>query len=107
MIEAVVSLLVLCGLLILGVPMVVALISAVALDLWLTGAWASTLPQMMISGMSRFVLLALPLFVLAGGVMNAGGISARLFEFARAPWWARSAAGSPTSTWSPRCSSAA
>ena len=74
----------LCGLLVLGVPMVVGLITAVALDLWLTGAWASTLPQMMVSGMSRFVLLALPLFVLAGGVMNAGGISARLFEFARA-----------------------
>ena len=84
MIEAVVSLLALCGLLMLGVPMVVGLITAVALDLWLTGAWASTLPQMMVSGMSRFVLLALPLFVLAGGVMNAGGISARLFEFARA-----------------------
>jgi tripartite ATP-independent transporter DctM subunit len=84
MIEAVTSLVVLCALLVLGVPMVVGLISAVALDLWLTGAWASTLPQTMISGMSRFVLLALPLFVLAGGVMNAGGISARLFEFARA-----------------------
>ena len=67
MIEAAVSLLALCGLLVLGVPMVVALISAVALDLWLTGAWPSTLPQMMVSGMSRFVLLALPLFVLAGG----------------------------------------
>jgi tripartite ATP-independent transporter DctM subunit len=84
MIAAALSLLVLCALLMLGVPMVVGLISAVALDLWLTGAWASTLPQTMISGMSRFVLLALPLFVLAGGVMNAGGISARLFEFARA-----------------------
>ena len=81
---AILSLLALCGLLVLGVPMVVALISAVALDLWLTGAWASTLPQMMVSGMSRFVLLALPLFVLAGGLMNAGGISARLFDFASA-----------------------
>jgi tripartite ATP-independent transporter DctM subunit len=81
--EAGLSLIVLCALLLLGVPMVVGLISAVALNLWLTAAWASTLPQMMISGMSRFVLLALPLFVLAGGVMNAGGISARLFEFAR------------------------
>jgi tripartite ATP-independent transporter DctM subunit len=84
MIEAIVSLLALCGLLILGVPMVVALITAVALDLWLTGAWAATLPQMMVSGMSRFVLLALPLFVLAGGLMNAGGISERLFDFANA-----------------------
>jgi tripartite ATP-independent transporter DctM subunit len=82
--EAVISLIVLCALLMLGVPMVIGLITAVALNLWLTAAWASTLPQIMISGMSRFVLLALPLFVLAGGVMNAGGISARLFEFARA-----------------------
>jgi tripartite ATP-independent transporter DctM subunit len=81
--EAAISLIALCALLMLGVPMVVGLISAVALNLWLTAAWASTLPQMMISGMSRFVLLALPLFILAGGVMNAGGISARLFEFAR------------------------
>ena len=83
MIEAGIAVAALCGLLVLGVPMVVALISAVALNLWLTGAWALTLPQMMVSGMSRFVLLALPMFVLAGGVMNAGGISARLFEFAR------------------------
>jgi hypothetical protein len=67
MLAAIIALGVLCGLLVLGVPMVVALITAVALDLWLTGAWASTLPQMMVSGMSRFVLLALPLFVLAGG----------------------------------------
>jgi tripartite ATP-independent transporter DctM subunit len=81
--EAGISLIVLCALLIMGVPMVVGLITAVALNLWLTAAWASTLPQIMISGMSRFVLLALPLFILAGGVMNAGGISARLFEFAR------------------------
>ena len=107
MIAAVVSLLVLCGLLILGVPMVVGLITAVALDLWLTGAWASTLPQMMVSGMSRFVLLALPLFVLAGGVMNAGGISARLFDFATRP--GRAAARRPRAGQraSPRCSSAA
>jgi tripartite ATP-independent transporter DctM subunit len=34
--------------------------------------------------MSTFTLIALPLFVLAGAIMNAGGISTRLFEFARA-----------------------
>ena len=44
----------------------------------------SSLPQTMMSGMGRFVLIALPLFVLAGGLMNAGGISGRLFDFARA-----------------------
>ena len=38
----------------------------------------------MISGVSSFTLVALPLFVLAGTIMNAGGISGRLFDFARA-----------------------
>jgi tripartite ATP-independent transporter DctM subunit len=84
MIAGIVSILLLCVLLILRIPMIIALASAVILNFTLTSAWALTLPQMMMSGMSRFLLLALPLFVLAGGLMNAGGISARLFEFARA-----------------------
>ncbi|MDH3673301.1 MAG: TRAP transporter large permease [Gammaproteobacteria bacterium] len=84
MIGAVVSIALLCGLLVLRVPMMIAIASAVILNFYLSGAWALTLPQTMISGMSRFVLIALPLFVLAGGLMNAGGISGRLFEFARA-----------------------
>ena len=48
-------------------------------------------------GVSSFTLIALPLFVLAGTIMNAGGISGRLFEFARAlVGWLRAA--SPRST---------
>jgi tripartite ATP-independent transporter DctM subunit len=84
MIGAVVSIVLLCGLLVLRVPMMISIASAVILNFYFSGAWALTLPQTMISGMSRFVLIALPLFVLAGGLMNAGGISGRLFEFARA-----------------------
>ena len=83
MIGAAASILLLCALLVLRVPMMVAIASAVILNFYLSGAWALTLPQTMLSGMNRFVLIALPLFVLAGGLMNAGGISARLFEFAR------------------------
>ena len=83
MIGAAVSMVVLCTLLVLRVPMIISICSAVILNFYFSGAWALTLPQTMISGMSRFVLIALPLFVLAGGLMNAGGISARLFEFAR------------------------
>ena len=83
MIGAAASILVLCALLVLRVPMMIAIASAVILNFFLSGAWALTLPQTMLSGMNRFVLIALPLFVLAGGLMNAGGISARLFEFAR------------------------
>jgi tripartite ATP-independent transporter DctM subunit len=84
MLGASIAILLLCGLLVLRVPMLVAIASAALLNFQLSGAWPLTLPQTMMSGMNRFVLVALPLFVLAGGLMNAGGISARLFEFARA-----------------------
>jgi len=84
MLGALFAVVLLCGLLILRVPMVVSIGIAVVVNFYLSGAWALTLPQSMMSGMSRFVLVALPLFVLAGGLMNAGGISSRLFEFARA-----------------------
>jgi tripartite ATP-independent transporter DctM subunit len=81
---AVLSIVLLLGLLVLGVPMLVALLAAVVLNFFLSGQWPLTLPQTMISGVSSFTLVALPLFVLAGTIMNAGGISGRLFEFARA-----------------------
>jgi tripartite ATP-independent transporter DctM subunit len=41
-------------------------------------------PHRMIGGMDSFLLLALPLFVLAGDLMNTGGITERLVGFARA-----------------------
>ncbi len=42
------------------------------------------LPQNMADGVSRFVLLALPFFILAGFVMESGGISRRLILFVAA-----------------------
>lgn len=84
MIGALISIVLLLGLLVLGVPMLVSLLAAVVLNFFLSGQWTLTLPQTMISGVSSFTLIALPLFVLAGTIMNAGGISGRLFEFARA-----------------------
>jgi tripartite ATP-independent transporter DctM subunit len=41
-------------------------------------------PHRIIAGMDSFLLLALPLFVLAGDLMNTGGITERLVGFARA-----------------------
>jgi tripartite ATP-independent transporter DctM subunit len=69
-------------LLILGVPMVAALVGSVAVGLFLGGQWALVMPQSIINGMSDYTLLSLPLFVLAGVIMNVGGLSARLFDFA-------------------------
>lgn len=40
-----------------------------------------TMPQKMVTGMDSFLLLAIPFFLLAGGLMNAGGITARLVDF--------------------------
>ncbi len=41
-------------------------------------------PIMIIGGMDSFVLLAVPLFILVGELMNTGGITTRLVTFARA-----------------------
>jgi len=41
------------------------------------------LVQRMVTGVDTFVLLAIPLFVLTGRLMNAGGITDRIFNFAR------------------------
>jgi tripartite ATP-independent transporter DctM subunit len=71
-------------LLIMGVPMLASLLVAVALSFFFSGQWAIIVPQSMVSGVSTFTLVSLPLFVLSGFIMNAGGISARLFDFARA-----------------------
>jgi tripartite ATP-independent transporter DctM subunit len=80
---ALISIATLLGLLVVGTPMIVALILSVSLNFLLAGQWLLVVPQAMVSGMSTFTLIALPLFVLAGVIMNAGGISGRLFEFAR------------------------
>src|SRR5687767_15575574 len=63
--------------------MLVSLTIAVVVSFFLSGQWTIILPQSMISGVSSFTLVALPLFIVSGLVMNAGGISGRLFDFAR------------------------
>jgi TRAP-type C4-dicarboxylate transport system permease large subunit len=43
----------------------------------------TTYAQRMATGLDSFALLAIPFFVLAGGIMNSGGIAMRLIDFAR------------------------
>ena len=40
-----------------------------------------TLPQKMFAGMNSFVLLCVPGFILAGNLMNQGGITERIIKF--------------------------
>ncbi|HVB67530.1 MAG TPA: TRAP transporter large permease subunit [Acetobacteraceae bacterium] len=69
----------------LGLPVGFALTLATALFLYAVNPAAMVaLPQNMVDGVSRFVLLALPFFILAGFVMEAGGISRRLVLFVAA-----------------------
>ncbi|TBW40717.1 TRAP transporter large permease [Siculibacillus lacustris] len=42
------------------------------------------LPQRMYFGTTGFTLLAIPFFILAGNLMNTGGVTQRIFGFARA-----------------------
>lgn len=78
-----VTLAIIVGLLLLGTPLIIAMAGGVAVYATLGGSWMLQYPQQVADGMSSFVLLAMPLFILAGVVMNAGGIAERVFAFAR------------------------
>nr|WP_314459999.1 TRAP transporter large permease [uncultured Clostridium sp.] len=79
-------LVVLVILLLLGVPVAVALaVSSICaiLPILNTGAAVLTGAQRIFSGISIFSLLAIPFFILAGNIMNKGGIAIRLINFAK------------------------
>ncbi|MGO8868350.1 MAG: TRAP transporter large permease subunit [Alphaproteobacteria bacterium] len=70
---------------ILGLPVGFVLLLAAAAYLWISGSVPMiALPQNMITGTSNFVLLAIPFFILAGFIMERGGISLRLVRFVQA-----------------------
>lgn len=48
------------------------------------GNFLAMLPQRMYYGTTGFTLLAVPFFILAGNLMNSGGITSRIFRFAKA-----------------------
>ena len=68
-----------------GLPIGFALLLSTAVYLWLADAVPMVaLPQNMVDGTGNFVLLALPFFILAGLIMERGGISLRLVRFVHA-----------------------
>ena len=67
----------------LGVPVAFALMfCGIVLMEWMGIFNASILSQQMIQGANTFTLLAIPFFLLAGELMNAGGLSRRIVDFA-------------------------
>lgn len=72
-------------LLILAVPVAFAVGMAGFLGLWWSGQYPFTIIiQQIFLTADSFVLLAIPLFVLAGALMETGGIAVRLVRFAQA-----------------------
>jgi tripartite ATP-independent transporter DctM subunit len=68
-----------------GVPVGFVLLLAAASYLWTSGAAPLlVLPQTMVAGAGNYILLAIPFFILAGLVMERGGISVRLIRFVHA-----------------------
>ena len=68
-----------------GVPVGFVLLLATATYLWAADAASMVvLPQTMVNGTGNFILLAVPFFILAGLIMERGGISIRLVRFIHA-----------------------
>ena len=70
----------------INVPIAVALALAGVLGLLMTEGASSlvTIALDMYDGSTKFSLIAIPMFVLAGAIMNAGGITDRLINFVSA-----------------------
>ena len=70
--------------LIIGVPIAITLgLSSLAYIL-VAGLPPAVMPQKIYAGMDVFVLLSIPGFILAGNLMNRGGITSRIIRFANA-----------------------
>ncbi len=74
------------ALVLINVPIAVALgiVAVIAIATVQGLASLPNIPIVMYNGATNFPLLAIPLFILAGAIMNASGISTRLIAFASA-----------------------
>ncbi|WP_170480208.1 TRAP transporter large permease [Ruegeria arenilitoris] len=72
--------------LMIGLPVFFALLAAPGILLWLNGQTndITLLYRNVYNGMDSFPLMAIPFFMLAGELMNRGGITIRLVEFSQA-----------------------
>ena len=75
--------LVLFGLMLIGVPVAFSILSAGMTYLVLTGVRSLVVTQRLVYGLNSFTLLAVPLFILVGNLMDFGGISRRLTDWAK------------------------
>ena len=75
----------LLGTMALGIPIAYALLASGVALMWHLNLFdAQILAQNFIDGADSFPLLAVPFFMLAGEIMNVGGLSKRIVNFALA-----------------------
>jgi tripartite ATP-independent transporter DctM subunit len=67
----------------LGIPVSIAVGVAALIGVLVTDTPLDVMPRMMIENVDSFALLAVPFFVVAGNLLNVGGITERIFNFAR------------------------
>ncbi len=73
------------GCILLGAPIFVALGMGTTMSIMLEGTFPLTLvPQRMFAGLDSWPIMAIPMFMLAGNLMDQGGMSKRIVKFANA-----------------------
>ncbi|MCG8566042.1 MAG: TRAP transporter large permease subunit, partial [Desulfobacterales bacterium] len=73
------------GLLLLGVPIAVILgVTTLVSLFFFAGTPLTIITQQLFNALDKFVLLAIPFFILAGSIMTHGGIARRLIAFVNA-----------------------
>lgn len=78
-----IMLIVLCGLMLLSVPVAVAIgMTGIVGTVGFTSLPLIVIPQQAYIALDKFPLAAVPFFILAGNIMGAGGISRRLVDLA-------------------------
>jgi len=70
-------------LLVVGVPISISIGASAVLGCLSLGYPLVVIGQKMVSGVDSFLLIAVPLFILAGNLMNAGKITEKLFDTAK------------------------
>ena len=72
------------GLILIGVPVAVSICLSALATLPVTDFPIIVVAQKMVTGIDSFTFVAIPLFILAGELMNVGQITDRIFNFAKA-----------------------
>lgn len=72
----------LLGLLFAGIPVAASLLIVSLLGILVAGVPLSIVGQRLAFGVDSFTLIAVPMFLLMGNLMNASGITQRIFDFA-------------------------